>query len=176
MRKYGLAPPSPNDGSDIHEALMVHAAASPIQVYSLAASIGLEATCLASSQLTLQTTFDTITQHDASRMGALYLRRLFFLHAGVVEALKRILSQVEQAHSLTSNCCSQETKRILERRWKRAIGTLLLDQRVHSVTPQTLAGSLGSVEAYAACAVCRAVLQRRVAQAAAAWAAVRKTI
>lgn len=176
LRRYGLCEKVVDDRTGIAQALMDRAEQDPIRVYALAASQGLESVTVASSQLTLQTMFSEITEKNATLMGPIYLRRLFFLHAGLGEALKRIIRQVEAVHLSDPNCCTQETKRVLERRWQYAVGTLLLEPKVQAVTPQALASLLGSVRMAVPCAACRRVVEQRAVQAAASWAAVRKTI
>lgn len=64
----------------------------------------------------------------AERIGAVYLKRLFFLHFGRAEALKRILLPPPHPHAPTPSCDFSDQKK-LTRAWALASAYLAWDTR-----------------------------------------------
>ncbi|KAF8751720.1 hypothetical protein RHS01_08491 [Rhizoctonia solani] len=65
--------------------------AEPLEMYALAAQYALEDLAVAVSTFTLSVSPSEITDELSVQMGPIYLRRLFFLHLGRADALKRLL-------------------------------------------------------------------------------------
>ncbi|CCO26436.1 hypothetical protein BN14_00460 [Rhizoctonia solani AG-1 IB] len=84
--------------------LLVQAAASnPLPMYALAAQHSLEQLAVAISPFTLSGPLSDITDEMAQQMGPIYLKRLFFLHLGRTDALKRLLLPPPVPHPPTSD-------------------------------------------------------------------------
>jgi hypothetical protein len=102
---YGLSLDSAMlPGEPLFESLMTHALIYPLDVFALAASHGLEELAKSSSTYLLSFALSEISEEQAEKIGAAYLRRLFFLHLGRIEALKRLLVQPPSLHGPTKKC------------------------------------------------------------------------
>ena len=142
----------------------------------MAASQGLENICVAASKHTLQMTLDQVSESDGMIMGPIFMRRLFFLNLGVVDALKRLLRYAPYEYPTADNCCSPDSRRDVERAWGQAVGTLLLQSNVPATTSQALDGSLGAAITATACPTCQEVMRRRVRAVVQGWTDMKKTI
>lgn len=115
---FVLGPESP-----LFSLILRHANNCPLQVYTLAAKHGLEQLAVTASPHTLVLPLSSLSDEDADRMGPVYLRRLFFLHLGRVDALKRLLSQPPAGHKPTSYC-REEGQESLRNSWVLVAGFL----------------------------------------------------
>jgi hypothetical protein len=91
-------------GALLHDALLAHAPLRPLAVYALAGAYDLGALAIASSAHLHTLVLAAVSDADANRMGPVYLRRLFFLHLGRCDALKRLLSTGPAGHPSTPAC------------------------------------------------------------------------
>ncbi|EIN09700.1 hypothetical protein PUNSTDRAFT_43997 [Punctularia strigosozonata HHB-11173 SS5] len=96
-----------------------YAPAMPMEVYALAGAHDLMSLAVAASAHLHAFPLPSIDDALAERMGARYLRRLFFLHLGRTDALKRLLLAPPEQH-LPSPVCSVEEQRELTRAWALA--------------------------------------------------------
>jgi hypothetical protein len=129
LKAYGIplhARLSP--GSPIFSLLMSHAPVVPLELYTLAASYDLFDLAAIASQYLHSLSLASLTDDMAIRMGAVYLKRLFFMHYGRVEALKRILLAPPLSHSPTPQCDFTDQKG-LTRAWALASASLAWDAR-----------------------------------------------
>jgi hypothetical protein len=120
LQKYGMTPGrAVNRSSPLYLALLDVLPENALQVYKLAAAYDL----LDLAQVTsthLQTyPLSSLTDVDAEEIGAIYLKRLFFLRLGRAEALKRILIMPPASHPPTLSCGTAERMAIL-RAWALA--------------------------------------------------------
>lgn len=167
LRSYGLPPPGPS--SDIWPILLAHAPMHPIQVYAIAAANGSDIICIASSRYTLGTSLSFITEGDALMMGAVYLRRLAFLHVGRVEALKRMISTLPRLHA---GCPSTP----LAVAWNEGVAHVLLLPQPQNTPPSTLISTFEPLARQSECAVCKERLSTHVNDMCREWAAVSRAI
>lgn len=126
---YGISPMSrilPT--SPLYTLLLSHAPLHPLELYALAASFELDALAVAVSSHLLGIHLSSITDELARRMGPIYLKRLFFLHFGRSEALKRILLPPPHPHPPTPMCDFVEQKK-LTRAWALASAYFAWDAR-----------------------------------------------
>lgn len=179
LEKYGLAMPQPT--SEIWEFLLQHAQRerghTAISAYALTASLGMESLAVKLSTHTLGVSLtDSITEADALVMGPVYLRRLFFLHLGRKDALKRVITLPPIAHRVLQGC-SLEDQEAVVRAWGVAVAGLLLQNTPQNTSKEELENSLGIVvRRRRSCAACYDAVKDRVAEAVAQWLAVKSTI
>jgi hypothetical protein len=129
LEKYGLsvrtylAPASPLSTLFLGTAPQV-----PIEFYALAGAYDLNHLAIPISSFLLSYSLASLTDDLAVKMGPLYLKRLFFLHLGRIEALKRLLLPPPQPHGPNANCDFTEQKK-LSRAWALASAYLAWDVR-----------------------------------------------
>jgi hypothetical protein len=104
-------------GTSLYNLLAtVHAPAAPMVVYSFAGAHGLTQLAVAASAHLHNFPLPALDDALAERMGARYLRRLFFLHLGRIDALKRLLIAPPEEHPPNPVCNAGETKK-MTRAW-----------------------------------------------------------
>jgi len=129
FERYGLsvqtylAPASP-----FYTLFLGTAPRAPIDFYALSGAYNLQHLAIPISSFLLSYSLASLTDELAVKMGPLYLKRLFFLHLGRVEALKRLLLPPPQSHAPTANCDFTEQKK-LTRAWALASAYLAWDVR-----------------------------------------------
>ena len=79
----------------LYGLILSHAPSRPLDVYTFAAGQGLEELAVACSSHLLGLPLYSISDKSAMEMGPVYLKRLFFLHLGRVDALKVFPSTYE---------------------------------------------------------------------------------
>lgn len=115
-------------GAPLFDALLLHAPVRALDVYVFAARHDLlELAVLTSSHL-LSLQLAGLTDEVCAAMGAVYLKRLFFLHLGRADALKRLLLMPPPAHTPTQQCGFEERGK-LTRAWALAAAYLAWDSR-----------------------------------------------
>ncbi|TFK50591.1 hypothetical protein OE88DRAFT_1631272 [Heliocybe sulcata] len=172
LKKYGMQVQEyVTQGTHLFQHLLLHAPLNPLEVYILAGSHDLQGLAVASSAHLLSFQLCNITDEMAQRMGPVYLKRLFFLHLGRIEALKRLLTAPPTAHEPTLTCNFMEQKEMV-RAWALAAAYLAWDAKpdlpVSTVrqTMQPLADKL-------TCASCRQAMSDRIKQLITQWSAVK---
>ena len=124
MPLYGLAPNAIIlSGSPMHDLLLAHGVLRPLDIYALAAHHDIPSLAEKVSSHLLGFSLSNISDEMAGRIGALYLRRLFMLHANRLDELKKILPKPPYMHPATEHC-SFESQGKLARAW--AMGTTYL--------------------------------------------------
>lgn len=129
LEKYGLsvqiylAPASP-----LSTLFLGTAPLAPVEFYALAGAYDLNHLAIPISSFLLSYSLASLTDELAVKMGPLYLKRLFFLHLGRIEALKRLLLPPPQPHAPTAKCDFTEQKK-LTRAWALASAYLAWDAR-----------------------------------------------
>lgn len=121
--KSRIAPKMP-----LYTLLLSHAPLCPLELYALAACYDLYELAVATSSHLLSMPLSTLTDEVAERIGPIYLKRLFFLHFGRSEALKRVLLPPPHPHAPTSRCDFSDQKR-LTRAWTLAAAYLAWEVR-----------------------------------------------
>jgi hypothetical protein len=129
FEKYGLslqtylAPTSP-----LYALFLGTAPQAPIEFYAFSGAHDLHHLAIPISSFLLSYSLASLTNELAVKMGPLYLKRLFFLHLGRIEALKRMLLPPPQPHAPTADCDFTEQKK-LTRAWALASAYLAWDVR-----------------------------------------------
>lgn len=121
--KKRIAPSTP-----LFSLLLSHASSYPLELYALAASYDLYDVAASTSSLLLSFPLASITDEMAELIGPIYLKRLFFLHFGRSDALKRVLLPPPHPHPPTALCDFTEQKK-LTRAWALASAYLAWDAR-----------------------------------------------
>jgi hypothetical protein len=121
--KVRIAPSTP-----LFSLLLSHAPLFPLELYALAASHDLYDLAASTSSHLLSFPLATLTDEMAERIGPVYLKRLFFLHFGRSDALKRVLLPPPNPHAPTAFCDLTEQKK-LTRAWALASAYLAWDAR-----------------------------------------------
>lgn len=117
-----------NRGTHLYQSFLSHAPLYPIDLYALAAFHDLYDLAVATSSHLLSFPLSSLSDEHAKRMGPVYVKRLFFLHFGRAEALKRLLLNPPHPHAPTSWCDFSEQKK-LTRAWALASAYLAWDAR-----------------------------------------------
>ena len=129
MATYGLSPrqhiaPS----TPLYSLILNQAPMQPIVIYALAAAHDLYELAVPVSSHLLSFALHTLTDEIATRIGPVYMKRLFFLHLGRLDALKRLLLPPPHPHPPTTSCDFTEQKK-LTRAWALASAYLAWDAR-----------------------------------------------
>jgi hypothetical protein len=108
------------------------------------------------------------------QIGPVYLKRLFFLHLGRTEALKRLLLSPPEAHDPVPQCSLLDQK-TLTRAWSLATAYFAWDARPDT-SVSTLNSSLTPLVDHLRCQMCRQNLQLRIRNLLFNWSQVKSTI
>lgn len=129
LQTYGISPkPIIIPSTPIYTLLLSHSPVFPLELYTLAASYDLYDLAVATSSHLLSFPLATLTDEMAEQIGPIYLKRLFFLHFGRSDALKRVLLPPPNPHAPTPWCGFDEQKK-LSRAWALASAYLAWDAR-----------------------------------------------
>ncbi|KZT13076.1 uncharacterized protein LAESUDRAFT_28651 [Laetiporus sulphureus 93-53] len=161
-------------GTPLYALLLAHAPIAPIEVYSLAAHYDLYELAVPVSSHMLGFQLATLTDEDAERMGSTYLKRLFFLHLGRIDALKRLLLPPPHLHAPTPGCDFVEQKK-LTRAWALASAYLAWDARP-DLSTGTMESALCPLGEHLSCDICQKALRERIQQLILQWSVVKRTI
>ena len=146
--KYGLplSAYASQDGS-LYNLVLSRAPTAGIQMYALAAQHNLEQLATAVSRFLLSFDLATLTDDLAGRMGAVYLKRLAFLHLGRSAALKRLLSPPLSYHTPDDSCGAREHDMLMNA-WGLAITPLAWDARPGTRPRSTHGAGSNSTDRY----------------------------
>ncbi|KAI0958239.1 hypothetical protein AcV7_004112 [Taiwanofungus camphoratus] len=154
--------------------LLSHAPMRPIDSYALAAHHGLEDLAVAISPHLLSFSLPSLSDSLAARIGSVYLKRLFFLHYGRMEALKGLLLHPPSPHPETPDCDTNQQQK-LTRVWALASAHLVWDARPNLST-SLMQTALSPLENELTCQLCRRALRQRIQRLVAEWSSVKRTI
>ncbi|KAG5639006.1 hypothetical protein H0H81_007914 [Sphagnurus paluster] len=164
-----LAPATP-----LFELLLSQAPLYPIDLYTLAASLDLYDLAVAASPHLLSFSLSSLTDEMAAAIGPIYLKRLFFLHFGRTDALKRILLPPPHPHPPTDACDFSDQK-TLTRAWALASAYLAWDARP-DLSIGSIEAALRPLEGRLNCPDCKQALRDRIKDLVVEWSIVRRTI
>ncbi|TBU32950.1 hypothetical protein BD311DRAFT_803635 [Dichomitus squalens] len=175
MADYGLPPrrhiaPS----TPLYSLILGQAPVQPIVIYALAAKHDLYDLAVPVSSHLLSFSLHTLTDEIATRIGPVYMKRLFFLHLGRLDALKRLLLPPPHPHPPTANCDFTEQKK-LTRAWALASAYLAWDARP-DLSTSAMESALCPLADHLSCDVCKKSLQDRVKQLIIQWSVVKRSI
>ncbi|KAF7980496.1 hypothetical protein HWV62_37996 [Athelia sp. TMB] len=175
MRAYGLplaALAAP--GIPLHALLRAHAPAHPLALYALAGHHALDALAVAASAHLLALPLADIDDALAARIGPVYLKRLFFMHLGRAEALRRLLLAPLRGHGATDGCGGTEQLPLV-RAWALGASALAWDAR-GDLPPAAIRATLAPLGAHLDCAACVRALEDRIDADTRGWAGTRGSI
>lgn len=115
-------------GTPLFQHLLGQSPISPVEFYATAGRHKLWDLAVAISPHMLSFPLSDLDDAMVERMGSVYLKRLFFLHLGRVDALKRLLLPPPESHPATQDCDFMEQKK-LTRAWALASAYLAWDAR-----------------------------------------------
>ncbi|RDB22782.1 hypothetical protein Hypma_010257 [Hypsizygus marmoreus] len=172
---YGIRPntrivPS----SPLYTVLLSHAPLCPLELYALAASFDLYELAVATSSHLLSFPLSNLTDEMADAIGPVYLKRLFFLHFGRSDALKRVLLPPPHPHAPTQWCDFSDQKK-LTRAWALASAYLAWDARP-DLSTSTMESALRPLEEHLGCDDCKHALRERIKNLVVQWSIVKRTI
>ncbi|KAI5118984.1 hypothetical protein M0805_001123 [Coniferiporia weirii] len=172
LKVYGLPlQTSLAPGSPLATTLLSYAPTHPLEVYVIASSYGLNDIAVSTSPHLLSYPLPTITDEMAIKMGAVYLKKLFFLHLGRTEALKRLILAPPHPHAPTSSCDFVEQKK-LTRAWALASAYLTWDARP-DMSASTIESALCPLTDHLSCELCKTVLKDRIRDVVVQWSVVK---
>ncbi|KAK0206465.1 hypothetical protein DFS33DRAFT_1372765 [Desarmillaria ectypa] len=158
----------------LYSHLLSHAPLFPIDLYALAACYNLYDLAVSTSSHLLSYHLAGLTDELVDRIGPRYLKRLFFLHIGRTDALRRILLPPPHPHPPTHWCDFEEQKR-LSRAWALASAYLAWEARP-DLSASTLENALGPLAEHLSCPACKEALTVRVKDLVIQWSIVKRTI
>ncbi|KAI6094095.1 hypothetical protein EV401DRAFT_1896481 [Pisolithus croceorrhizus] len=112
----------------LYNLLLFHAPLYPLELYALAASYDLYDLAVPASSHLLSFPLASLTDEMVDRIGPRYLKRLFFLHFGRSDALRRLLLPPPYSHPPTVTCNFTEQKK-MTRAWALASAYFAWDAR-----------------------------------------------
>lgn len=173
--RYGVALPA--TGSPLCGALAAHVfrPGGPQDVYAFAGQHDYEALAVAASEHLLSISLPDASPEWAAAVGATYMRRLYFLQLGRVDALKRILPVQPVLHAPETACDMQEMQQHTLQPWARGVAELIFDARA-DMQPAVISAKLNPIAYRTPCAKCAAAVRQRVEAVVREWSAIKKTI
>ncbi|KAF7980669.1 hypothetical protein HWV62_37093 [Athelia sp. TMB] len=175
MRSYGL-PVAALAGYDtpLFDILLTHAPTHPLSLFALAAHHDLEPLAIAASAHLTAFPLADINDEEAARIGALYLKRLFFMHLGREEALRRLLLPHLVPHAPTEECSATDQLPLL-RAWALAASALAWDSN-GDLAPAAIRAALTPLGTHLTCVTCLRGLEDRIDVVTRNWACTKRTI
>ncbi|KAJ7129746.1 hypothetical protein C8R44DRAFT_777564 [Mycena epipterygia] len=175
MPIYGINPKSNIvPSTPLFTLLLSQAPLFPLELYALAAHYDIMDLAVPTSSHLLAFPLSRLSDQVVERMGATYLKRLFFLHFGRAEALKRVLQSPPHPHPPTPSCDFHSQKR-LSRAWALASAYLAWDVRPDMST-NTIESALRPLAEHLPCDLCKNALNDRVKNLIVQWSIVKRTI
>jgi hypothetical protein len=169
---YGVNPKSRiSPSTPLYTLLLSHAPLFPLDLYALAAAHDLYDLAVATSSHLLSFPLASLSDEMAIRMGPIYLKRLFFLHFGRTDALKRVLLPPPHPHPPTPWCDFTEQKK-LTRAWALASAYLAWDARP-DLSTSIMESALRPLAEHLACEQCQHVLRERIQNLIVQWSIVK---
>lgn len=146
----------------------------PIEFYTVAAENDLSELAVAVSSHLLAFNLSNLTDDVVSKIGPVYLKRLFFLHLGRNDALKRLLLSPPTFHGSTMDCDFTQQKK-LTRAWALAAAYLVWDAKP-DLSTSAIEFALGSLQDHLTCELCQETLRLRIKHLVIGWSNVKRTV
>lgn len=160
--------------SPLFDALLAYAPTRPLDLYALSASFRIHQLAVSASPHLLSLPLCSLTDDMALKIGPIYLKKLFFLHLGRLEALKQLLHPPPPLHDPTPTC-GYEEQRKLRRSWALASSYLMWNAQPDT-SPNTIDKTLCSLANHLTCDLCKLSLQDRIRSLAVQWSVVKVNI
>ncbi|OCH92183.1 hypothetical protein OBBRIDRAFT_472360 [Obba rivulosa] len=175
LAKYGVSVKAHvAPGTSLYSLILSQAPVAPIELYALAGKHDLYDLAVPISSHLLAFALPMLSDEFADRMGPVYLKRLFFLHLGRIDALKRLLLPPPHPHAPTPKCDFTEQKK-LTRAWALASAYLAWDARP-DLSTRAMETALCPLGEHLSCEVCQKLLSERIKQLIIQWSVVKRTI
>lgn len=172
MHVYGLDPSNYVAPSlPLFSLLLSQAPLYPLAVYALAAQHGLHELAVSSSSNLLSLDLSTLSDEMSQKLGPTYLKKLFFLHLGRCDALKRYLVEPPHPHPPTDQC-SFVDQRQLSTAWSLSAAYFAWEAKA-DISVGMLEGTMGALGAHLTCSDCKRVLQERIRNLVVQWTLVK---
>lgn len=172
LTTYGMSIPTfliPS--SPLSDALLVYAPTRSLDLYALAASYGVHELAVTTSPHLLSLSLPSVTDEVAEKIGSFYLKKLFFLHLGRTDALKRLLQSPPHPHVPTATCRFEEQKG-LTRAWALASAYIAWNAQPHT-SSSTIEDSMRNLANHVTCELCKSSLQDRIRSLAIQWSLIK---
>lgn len=157
--------------SSLSDALLVYAPTRSLDLYALAASHRVHELAVTTSPHLLSLSLPSITDEVAEKIGSFYLKKLFFLHLGRTDALKRLLQSPPHPHIPTPTCRFEEQKG-LTRAWALASAYIAWNAQPHT-SSSTIEDSLRNLSNHVTCEICKSSLRDRIKSLAIEWSLIK---
>lgn len=161
-------------GTPLFQHILGRAPTAAVDFYATAGHYDLWQLAVAVSPYMLSYPLAELDDRHVERMGSLYLKKLFFLHLGRVDALKRLLLPPPQGHPATVECDFVDQKK-LTRAWALASAYLAWDARP-DLSTTAMEVALRPLGDHLTCHICKASLYERIKVLLVQWALVKRTI
>jgi len=194
LKRYGVPIKSfTSPDTCLYNLILSRAPLHPIELYALSAEHDLHDLAVAISPHLMSFNLATLTDEIVTQIGPIYLKRLFFLHLGRNDALKRLLFTPPTLHGPTPQCDFTEQKK-LTRAWALAAAYLAWDarpglsrhrgssnwmiiyascDRLSDLSTSAITSALGSLQEHLICPLCKNNLRQRVKQITVEWSNVK---
>ncbi|KAH8822878.1 hypothetical protein DL96DRAFT_1619635 [Flagelloscypha sp. PMI_526] len=175
MPTYGLqAALYLKSSSPLFPLLLAQAPLHPDDVFALAAEHRVEELAVPASSHLLSIPLFKINDEMASRIGPVYLRRLFFMHLGRIEALKRLLKPPPYPHPPSVEC-DFAAQKSLSRAWTLTAAYIIWDARPDTST-SSIKSAFQSLSDQLPCSQCNKALVKRLEEVIVSWSQIKCTI
>ncbi|KIY73716.1 hypothetical protein CYLTODRAFT_448692 [Cylindrobasidium torrendii FP15055 ss-10] len=154
--------------------MLSYAPLFPIELYALASHYNLFDLAVSTSSHLLSYQLSNLSDDLVDKIGPRYLKRLFFLHIGRADALKRILLPPPPPHPPTAKCDFDQQKR-LTRAWALASAYLAWEARP-DLSVGSVESALSPLADHVDCDLCKRSLKERVKNLVVQWSVVKRTI
>ncbi|KAH7919714.1 hypothetical protein BV22DRAFT_1022514 [Leucogyrophana mollusca] len=153
--------------SPLGALILAHAPLHPIEAYALAAQYDLHDLAVVTSSHLLSFNLSSVTDELAEQIGPRYLKRLFLLHFGRIEALKRLLMPPPHPHPATPTCPFTAQSKVV-RAWTLMAAYLIWDCGV-DLSTETIKSIMGPMADHIQCPICRDSLKSRMQTLVVQW-------
>ncbi|KAK0186702.1 hypothetical protein F5146DRAFT_140416 [Armillaria mellea] len=154
--------------------LSSHAPDNALHLYALAAHFDLYDLAVLASAHLLSVRLFTLTEDMVRRIGAPYLRRLFTLHLGRKEALKRVLITPPRRHHPTLTCSAYSQEQFALD-WVINVAQIV-SEASPDISSLYIVALLRPLKDQTSCETCRASLYERLEQLTEQWSSTKRTI
>ncbi|KAK0458558.1 uncharacterized protein EV420DRAFT_1620711 [Desarmillaria tabescens] len=159
LEKYGIQPNRyVKPTQPLFELIRFHMPLHPLDVYRLPSHL-------------LSAKLDTITEEQAMRMGAVYLKRLYDLHSRRIDALKNILIRPPKPH-LSIPTCSVSDQTGISRAWALSAAYLIWDARP-DMSVRYIESTMGALKQHVSCEDCKESIDAQVKQCVVDWSSMK---
>ncbi|KIY66060.1 hypothetical protein CYLTODRAFT_44063 [Cylindrobasidium torrendii FP15055 ss-10] len=161
-------------GTPLFELIRFYMPLHPLDVYALAAHYELEELAVAASSHLLGYKLSTITNETVKYMGPVYVRRLYDLHMGRSEALKKVLIIPPEPHPSTAACSFMDQTKVA-RAWALSSAYLIWEARP-DMSASYIESTLNQLKQSMSCDNCKKRVEERIRRCVVDWSSVKWTI